>query len=109
MLFSFDLLLHILREEKSKFIVFVFIIPLTAGVEGPLKGLGSSVVLDALSCYLSITLKHSDTKRDTETPYSLFSWGGGARQDPPLIAYLYKNINLMQWNSVRVALKADVH
>ena len=32
------------------------------GSEGPLKGPRSSRVLDALSCYLSLILKHSDTK-----------------------------------------------
>ena len=37
--------------------------PVTAGVQGP----GSSIVLDALSCYLSLFFfKHSDTKRETK-------------------------------------------
>ena len=35
---------------------------LSAGVKGPLEGLGSSRVLDALSCYLSLILTHSDIK-----------------------------------------------
>ena len=35
---------------------------LTAGVQGPLKVPGSPRVLDALSCYLSLIFKHSDTK-----------------------------------------------
>ena len=37
---------------------------LTAGVQGPLKGPGSTGALDALSCYLSLDLKHYDTKGD---------------------------------------------
>ena len=35
--------------------------PLTAGVQGPLQALG---VIDALSWYLSVIFKHSDTKWD---------------------------------------------
>ena len=37
---------------------------LTAEVQGPLMGPGSSRVLDDLSSYLSLILKHSDTKLD---------------------------------------------
>ena len=42
----------------------------TAGVQGsqgPLKGPGSCRVLDCPPCYLTLILKHSDTKRDTNT------------------------------------------
>ena len=35
---------------------------LTAGFRGPPKGFVSSPVFDALSCYLSLIFKHSDTK-----------------------------------------------
>ena len=34
-----------------------------AHAHGLLKGPGSSRVFDALSCYLNLILKHSDTKR----------------------------------------------
>ena len=37
---------------------------LAGEVQCPLKGPGNSRTLDALSCYLSLILKHSDTKRD---------------------------------------------
>ena len=41
---------------------------LSAGVQGPLKGPGSSrVVFNALSCYLSLIFKHSDTRLDKKT------------------------------------------
>ena len=40
---------------------------ITAGIQGLLKGPGSSRVLDALSCYLSLILKHSVTKQDAKT------------------------------------------
>ena len=45
-----------------------------------------SKVLDALSCYMSLSFKHSDTKWDTHTHFR----GGGGRApvapplDPPL-------------------------
>ena len=43
---------------------------LTIRIQGLLKGPGSTRVLDALSYYLILLLKHSDTKRDTvEPPY----------------------------------------
>ena len=38
--------------------------PLTIGVQGPYAGPGSSSVLEAFSCYLSLILKHSVTKGD---------------------------------------------
>ena len=75
---------------------------LTAGVQGPLKGHGSSEVLDALSCYLSLIFKHSDTKWNTEKHSRsggvfFFLGGGGGRRgllpppppplDPPLHAH----------------------
>ena len=75
------------------------------GVQGPLKGLEAleSRVLDGLSCYLSLILKHSYTKRGkTQTPpppqkkmvdlffFGLFFYlfllgggGGGAPVAPP--------------------------
>ena len=60
---------------------------LTAGVHGLLKGPGSSRVFEALSCYLSLILKHSYTKWDTKQSRS--NWGGGGLPaapplDPPL-------------------------
>ena len=39
-------------------------VPYKTGVQCILKGPGSSRVLDALSCYLSLIIKHSDTKWD---------------------------------------------
>ena len=54
---------------------------LPAGVQGPLNGHGSSRVLDALSCYLSLILKHSDTKRDTKKHRSTSGGGGGGGRD----------------------------
>ena len=61
---------------------------LTTRVQGPLKGPGGSRILDALSCYLSLILKHSDTKRDWKK-YSRSNFRGDAcllrpPMDPPL-------------------------
>ena len=36
--------------------------------QGPLKGTGRFMELDALSCYLSLILKHSDTKMRRKNP-----------------------------------------
>ena len=41
------------------------------------RGPGSSRVIDALSCYLSLTFKHSDTKWDKKTPIADQILGGG--------------------------------
>ena len=50
-------------------------VPYTTGV-GPFKGPGSSRVLDALSCYLSLIFKHPDTKWKTKK-YDQNGGGGG--------------------------------
>ena len=56
---------------------------------GPRALDGSSAVLDALSCYLNLILKHSDTKRDTKkfkknSIQIEGGGGGGAPVAPPL-------------------------
>ena len=60
-----------------------------AGVQGPKAGAVRSMLLEnALSCYLSLNLKYSDTKRDTKNiaryPLILWEWlrggGGGGQQ-----------------------------
>ena len=52
------------------------------------SGQGSSRVLDAPSCYVSLILKHSDTKRDTKKLLVDHNVGDGCllhpRLDPPL-------------------------
>ena len=64
---------------------------LSAEIHGWHKGPGSSRVLNALSCYLSLILKHSDTKRDSKNNMTVdHFWGRGARLlhphlDPSLV------------------------
>ena len=60
-------------------------IPSTVGVHciGPLKGPGSSRVLDALSCYLSLIFRHSDTKWDWKNIYSRSKFRGASMIAPP--------------------------
>ena len=50
---------------------------LTAWVRGLFKGIVSSRVLDALSCYLSHILKHSDTRLDLKNGDQFMGGGGG--------------------------------
>ena len=65
-----------LRARKSK--------SLSAGVQGPLKGPGSSIgFINALSCYLSLIFKHSDTKLDLKKTVDPILGGGGAPVAPP--------------------------
>ena len=58
----------------------------TGFTEGPLKGTGSSKVLDALSCYLRLILKHSDLKLNKK---KLIKRGGACLLRPPLDPPLY--------------------
>ena len=58
--------------------------PLRPGSRAHLK------TLDALSCYLSLIFKLSDTKWDKIKPKSIKYWrGGGGNRHPPLDLPLY--------------------
>ena len=60
--------------------------PLRPGSRTRLRALEALGTFDALSCYLSLIFKHSDTKWDKKT-HSRSNLRGGARPplDPPLI------------------------
>ena len=71
----------------------------SAGVEGPLKGIGSSKILDALSWYLRLIWKHSDTKLNKKKKNCRTKFRGGARLlrpplDPPLRGVLLKEMGM---------------
>ena len=60
-------------------------VPYTAVFRDPLNIRAMEVfrVLDALSCYLSLILKNSDTKEDTKNIVDPWGGGGGAFAPPP--------------------------
>ena len=59
--------------------------PFTDGLQAALKGPGSSRVFYALSCYLSLIFKHSDTKWPIKSVnHNLGGGGGEAPAVPPL-------------------------
>ena len=63
--------------------------PFRAGVQGPIKGPGSSRSLDVFLCYLCLILKHFDTKRDKKKTTVNQSLGGSTCYAPYCI-YLIK-------------------
>ena len=66
--------------------------------EVPLYGQGGSIrILDAFSCYLSLILKHSDTKRNNRNGQSiLFFWGGGGGGGG-IAGQYFDNIEIMRY------------
>ena len=76
-------------KELNIIIIIYYVQQITVRLHGP----GSSRVLDGLLCFLSLILKHSDTKWDTKKNSQANFGGGGAhvyctpasRLDPPLI------------------------
>ena len=59
--------------------------PLRQRSRAHLRALEALGVFDALSCYLSLISKHSDTKWDLKNTVRsiFFFWGGGAPVAPP--------------------------
>ena len=80
-----------LRARKSK--------SLSAGVQGPLNGPGSSIgFINALSRHLRLIFKHSDTKWDKKNIVDPFFFGGGGHLlRPPLDKGLYISNLLYSW------------
>ena len=64
--------------------------PVKGGVQCPLKGPGNSRALEALSCYLSLLLKQSDTKVDLKDIVDQNLEGASVAPplDPPLCSFL---------------------
>ena len=69
----------LLSSASSSFLKSPCAHTVAAGVQGPLKGLGSSrfFLMLSRSCYLSLIFKHSDTKMEVKNTFDQVLWGGG--------------------------------